>query len=160
MPSFYAPLLALFFLLAGCAGRPPSPASLEPRSPLEEPRGQLKTQPQRCQGATRQLETFRRLTEREFSRLLAYLELLEARLQPYHYQTQRGEIFAVFTAHHLSALMALERMLPSCLERSEFTQWRSALAARLVRLMKARQALPHSTKVPPAAEQDYEKRRE
>ena len=160
MPSFYAPLLALLFLLAGCAGRPPSPAPLEPRSPLEEPRHQSKTQPQSCQGATRQLETFRRLTEREFSRLLAYLELLEARLQPYHYQTQRGEIFAVFTAHHLSALMALERILPSCLGRIEFAQWRRTLAARLVTMMKARQALPRATTVSPAVERDREKRRE
>ena len=160
MPSFYAPLLALLFLFAGCAGRPPSPAPIEPRSSLEEPRFQSKRRPHSCQSATRQLETFHRLTEREFSRLLAYLDLLKARLQPYHYQTQRGEIFAVFTAHHLSALMALERMLPPCLERKTFTQWRSALAARLVGLMKARRARSHTTTASPAAERDHEKRRE
>ena len=160
MPSFYAPLLALLFFLAGCAGRPPSLAPVEPRSPLEGSKGQLNTQPERCQGATRQLTTFRHLTEREFSRLLAYLELLEARLQPYHYQTQRGEIFAVFTAHHLSALMALERMLPSCLARREFTRWRSQLAKRLIDLMKARQASLYSPKSTPAEARGREKSRE
>ena len=155
MPFFYSPrsdrfcvffrLGAAIFFLVGCAGRPQASSPIETKSKLER---SARETAQSCQPEALRLVAFQRRTEREFSRLLAYFKLLEHRLHPYQYLTQRGEIFSVFTAHHLDELSALERALSPCLPHEEFLRWRTQLAKRLEDLMGEGGADPLTRKAP------------